>query len=160
MGTGLSQGKEAAPSSAEFRGKVEQYLYSPSALSWLVPEWNLHFYLPSMCRSSNCLLPSCCSTKPLHALYLSPIHAPCPAHLILLDYITQKISGEEYRSLSSLLCSFLHSLVTLSLLGPNIFLSTLYSNTFSLCLYCNKNPFEVQCNWYSVNCIHLPPMLV
>ena len=28
--------------------------------------------------------------------------------------------GEEYRSLSSSLCSFLHSLVTSSLLGPNI----------------------------------------
>jgi hypothetical protein len=41
--------------------------------------------------------------------------------------------GEEYRSLSSLLCSFLHSLVTLSLLGPNIFLDTLFSNTLSLC---------------------------
>jgi hypothetical protein len=40
--------------------------------------------------------------------------------------------GEEYRSLSSSLSSFLHSLVTLSLLGPNILLSTLVSNTLSL----------------------------
>jgi len=40
--------------------------------------------------------------------------------------------GEEYRSLSSSLCSFLHSLVTSSLLGPNILLYTLFSNTFSL----------------------------
>jgi hypothetical protein len=30
------------------------------------------------------------------------------------------------------LCSFLHSLVTSSLLGPKIFLSTLLSNTLSL----------------------------
>jgi hypothetical protein len=34
--------------------------------------------------------------------------------------------------LSSSLCSILHSLVTLSLLGPNILLSTVVSNTFSL----------------------------
>jgi len=39
--------------------------------------------------------------------------------------------GQEYRSLSSSLCSFLHSPVTLSLLGPNILLSTLFSNTLN-----------------------------
>jgi len=39
--------------------------------------------------------------------------------------------GEKYRSLSSSLCSFLHSLVTSSLLAPNI-LNTLFSNTLSL----------------------------
>jgi hypothetical protein len=38
--------------------------------------------------------------------------------------------GEEYRSLSSSLCSFLHFLVTSSLLDPNI-LNTLFSNTLS-----------------------------
>jgi len=48
-----------------------------------------------------------------------PIRATCPAHLILLDFITQKILVEDYESLSSSLCSFLHSLVTSSLLGPN-----------------------------------------
>jgi hypothetical protein len=31
------------------------------------------------------------------------------------------------------LCNFLHSLVTSSLLGPNILLRTLFSNTLSLC---------------------------
>ena len=41
-------------------------------------------------------------------------------------------TGEEYRSISSSLCSFLHSLVTLSLLGPNSLLNTLPSNTLSL----------------------------
>ena len=40
--------------------------------------------------------------------------------------------GEQYRSLSSSLCSFLHSLVTSSLLGPNTLLNTLFSNTLSL----------------------------
>jgi len=36
---------------------------------------------------------------------------------------------KQYRSLSSSLCSFLHSPVTSSLLGPNILLNTLFSST-------------------------------
>ena len=55
-----------------------------------------------------------------------------PAHLILLDLITRIISSEQNRSLSSSLCSFLHSPVTSSLLSPNILLSNLFSNTLSL----------------------------
>jgi hypothetical protein len=34
-------------------------------------------------------------------------------------------------------CSFLHPPSTLSLFGPNILLSTLFSNTLSLCFYHN-----------------------
>jgi hypothetical protein len=45
--------------------------------------------------------------------------------------ITQIIFGDEYRSLSSSLCSLLHSPVASSLLGPNI-LNTLFSNTLSV----------------------------
>jgi len=42
-------------------------------------------------------------------LYTSLIHATCPAHPIILDVITRKILGEQYRTFSSSLCSFLHS---------------------------------------------------
>ena len=63
----------------------------------------------------------------------SPICAICPAHLIPFDFITGTILGEQYRSLSSSLCSFLHSLIASSFLDPNILLNTLFSNTLSLC---------------------------
>jgi hypothetical protein len=49
--------------------------------------------------------------------------------------ITRIIFGDQYRSLSSSLCSLLHSPVTSSLLGPNIFLSTLFSQSISLCFF-------------------------
>ena len=39
----------------------------------------------------------------------SPIRATCPAHLILLDFITRTVMGEVYKSFSSLLCNLLHS---------------------------------------------------
>jgi len=70
--------------------------------------------------------------KTLNTPLLSPNRATCPAHLILLDFITRTILGEEYGSLSSTLCSFLQSLVSSSPLGPNILLNTLFSNTLSL----------------------------
>ena len=53
-------------------------------------------------------------------VYVSPLphtrYTPRPS----LDFITRTVLGEQYRSLSSSLCSFLHSPVTSSLLGPNI----------------------------------------
>ena len=59
----------------------------------------------------------------------SPIRATCPAHLILLDFITHTILGEEYRSFSSSLCNLLHSPVTSSLIGTSI------SITYSECVF-------------------------
>ena len=49
------------------------------------PKWSLSFRFPHQ--------------NPVYAL-LSPIRSTCPVHLILLDFITRTIMGEEYRSLS------------------------------------------------------------
>jgi len=57
--------------------------------------------------------------KTLYATLLAPsTRATCPAHPILLDLITRIVCGEEYRSLSFSVYSFLLSHVTLSLFGP------------------------------------------
>jgi hypothetical protein len=55
------------------------------------PQWSLSVRFPHQ--------------NPIHASLL-PICATCPGHLILLDFITRTILGEEYRSWSSSLWSF------------------------------------------------------
>jgi len=65
------------------------------------------------------------------------MHLSSPAYVLHAQFISffsiwsPEYIWEEYRSLSSLLCSLFHSPVTSSLLGSNIFLSTLFSNTLS-----------------------------
>jgi len=83
------------------------------------PKWSLTLRFPHQ--------------NPLYASPLpSPICTTCHSHLSLLYIITWTILGEEYRSFSSSLCSFLHSFLTFSLLVPNILLNTLFSNILSL----------------------------
>jgi hypothetical protein len=64
----------------------------------------------------------------------SPIRATCFAHLILLDFITRTIFGEQYRPLSSSSCNLLKSPVISSLLGPNIFLRNYLKHSQPICL--------------------------
>ena len=84
---------------------------SPSHLRRSILILSSHLCLPL----PSGLLPSGPSTKIQYAPL--PIHATCPAHLIL-HLITRMILGEEYRSLSCLLCSLLQSPVTYSCVGP------------------------------------------
>ena len=94
--------------------------YPTSWTSILILSSHLCLGLPSG------LFPSGFPTKTLYTPLLSPytLHALS----LILNFITQTIVGEEYRSLSFSLYSFLHSPVTSSLLGPN-FSSTPHSQT-------------------------------
>jgi hypothetical protein len=84
------------------------------------------------------LFPSGFLTKILYTFLISPMHTTCLAQLILLDLIIVTIFGKIYKLWSSSLCSFLQPPTTSSLLGPNVFLSTLFSNARNLCSYLSE----------------------
>jgi hypothetical protein len=99
------------------------YKCPPPVLSWgrfiqSIPThqtfWRCILILPYHLRLGlpRGLFPAGFPTKTLYTPLLSPIRATCPTYLILLDFVTRTILGEEYRSWSSSLCSFLHSPVT------------------------------------------------
>ena len=69
------------------------------------PQWSLSLRFPHQ--------------DPIHPLS-TPIRVTCPAHLILLDFITHTTLAEQYKTFISSLCSLLHSPVTSSLLDLNI----------------------------------------
>jgi hypothetical protein len=92
------------------------------------------------------LFPSGFHTKTLHTSILSPTRATCPAHLILLYFITGTIVG-EYGSWSSSLWSFLHTPDTSSLFYPNI-LNILFSNTLSLRSWPARSPDFSACDYF------------
>ena len=74
------------------------------------PKWSLSLRFPHQNRVY--------ASSVIHMRYM-------PRSSLLLDFFTRTILGVEYRSLSSSLCSFLHSPVTSFLLGPNILLITI-----------------------------------
>jgi hypothetical protein len=100
--------------------------HTVSQISILLLLIHLNLGLPSG------LFPSGFPTNNLYTFLLITIRATFLSHLILLDLTI--ILGEEYKLKSSSLCSFLLPPVSLSLLGPNILLSTPFSNALTVFL--------------------------
>ena len=77
--------------------QIKPFHASPST-SWrsiLILHSHIILGLPS------CIFPPGFHTKTLYAPLLSPIRATCPTHLVILDFITRVILGDQYSSLSS-----------------------------------------------------------
>ena len=96
------------------------------------PKIHLNIIFPSTSVSPKCSLSLRFSY--LNPAYNSPLphtrYTPRPSHSSRFYHRT--ILGEECRSLSTSLCSFLHSSISTSLIGPNILLNVPFSNTLSL----------------------------
>ena len=85
------------PPTVTIRSQLDP-VHNPTPTSWrsiLIVSSHLRLELPSG------LFPSDFPTKALYEPLPCPTHATCSAHLILLDLITRKIFGEEYRSWNS-----------------------------------------------------------
>ena len=116
--TAFTSARLLSPSSAR---QIQSISPHPTALrSILILSSHLRLSFP------NVLFPSGSPTKTLYRPLLSPMRATRSVHLILLDLITRRILGEEYRSLSSSLCRFLLSPVTSCILSPNMPLRNLF----------------------------------
>ena len=92
---------------------------------------NIHFNIQRYLQSG--LFLSCFPTKIAYALVLSPTRAVYPGKLIILHLMTREIFDKKYGSRSFSFCSLRRCRCWLSLLGPNIFLQTLFSDGLSLC---------------------------
>ena len=86
---------------------------------------------------SQSLFPSGFCTKILCAFPFLPQHTTCTQHLTLLNLPITTVFDKYYKSQNLSLCSFFQPPVSLSTLGPSIFLSTLLSNIQSLCSILN-----------------------
>ena len=90
------------PATCTFREPARSSPWPPHPTFWssiLILFSHLLLGLP------NGLFPLEFPTKTLYTSLISPIHATCPIHLIILYLITRTIMG-EYRSLSTAVCSF------------------------------------------------------
>ena len=112
----------------------------PHPISWrsiLILTTHLHLDIP--CG----LLPSSFPTKTLYTPLSSPIRATCPAHHILLYFITRTILGEEYKSFSSSLPFYYIYIIIIR----TVLIKVLYSATH-VQMNCLKNNFKFYIKTY------------